>query len=145
LTGEYYIVRAEGETEIYDSYGTLMMNCEGEGLIYPGLPSQLVFRAEEGYRAVDIETMEASKTYGAIRANEEYGAYLCGDLNDGAMRYGLMDEGFREILPVVYDSVSVNKDGIAAALKADGLEVYALAGDHAPVLLTTINKTDTEE
>ena len=145
LTGEYYIVRAEGETEIYDSYGTLMMNCEGEGLIYPGLPSQLVFRVEEGYRAVDIETMEASKTYGVIRANEEYGAYLCGDLNEGAMRYGLMDESFREILPVVYDSVSVNKDGIAAALKADGLEVYALAGDHAPVLLTTINKTDTEE
>ena len=127
LAGEYYVVRSEGEIEIYDAYGTLMLSAEGDAVIYPGLESQLVFERDGRCAAVGIETSNVSDAYDALRVSSEYGIYLCGVRTENKMRYGLMDGSFVQVLPAIYDRVSVNSEGIAAAQSGDRIELYAIS------------------
>ncbi len=131
LAGEYYVVRSEGDIEIYDAYGTLMLSAEGDAVIYPGLESQLVFERDGRCAAVGIETSNLSDPYDALRVSSEYDIYLCGNRMDNKMRYGLMDGSFVQVLPAIYDSISVNSEGIAAAQIGDRIELYAISNGGA--------------
>ncbi len=127
LAGDYYVVRSEGEIEIYDAYGTLMLSAEGDAVIYPGLQAELVFERDGRCAAVDIETSNVSDVYDTIRVAAEYDIYLCGSKTEDSMRYGLMDGNFVQLLPAVYDSISVNAEGIAAAQSGGRLELYLIS------------------
>ena len=127
LAGDYYVVRSEGEIEIYDAYGTLMLSAEGDAVIYPGLQAELVFERDGRCAAVDIETSNVSEVYDTIRVAAEYDIYLCGIRTGNSMRYGLMNGSFVKLLPAVYDSISVNGEGMAAAQSGDRLELYVIS------------------
>jgi hypothetical protein len=66
-----------------------------------------------------------------LRVSSEYGIYLCGNRTENAMRYGLMDGSFVQVLPAIYDSISVNSEGIAAAQIGDRIELYAISNGGA--------------
>ena len=131
LAGDYYVVRSEGEIEIYDAYGTLMLSAEGDAVIYPGLESQLVFERDGRCAAVGIETSNVSDAYDSLKVSAEYDIYLCGSRTENAMRYGLMDGSFVQVLPAIYDSISVNSEGIAAAQIGERIELYAISNGGA--------------
>ncbi|MCR4620809.1 MAG: hypothetical protein K5663_01870 [Clostridiales bacterium] len=139
LLEDYYAVRAEGMTEIYDSYGTMMLSCEGNMPVYQGLSAQIIDERNGQFEVVDIEQNKASEQYDMLRTSGGSQTYLCGTLTEDGLKFGLLDRGFTTVLPSNFDWISVNAEGLAAAGNGARIEVYSIM-DGTAALLNIIDK-----